>query len=330
MKFITGGRGSGRTSKLIEMASEQNATIVAENRTQLRYIHKQATRMGIEIKEPIELWTFLRYNFNERKAKGPFLIDNLDDILNLLQVNAAVISDKTEVTGVVTNPTLWQEKEVERAIEEAKEKCCDPDSVIQIYQTALSAFKGAAITGHAYENTRNLKNAFGRLVDRLPLVAIEIYSDHWENSQKLEDGTVIAHAKGYGSLHKIIDPNRKISFHDDRRVKCVNVLSETQIPYLSYFIRDIIDEMYPIRFPYYPIDKPLIVLVESFACDPDNETDDTLAILCVTRPDGKTQDPINRYFKQDASTNNEIVEICQSEYDYRKELWNKRKEETNE
>lgn len=325
MKFITGGRGSGRTSKLIEMASKQNATIVAENRIQVKYIEKQAIRIGVEIKEPIDLATFLSYRFTERKEKGPFLIDNLDDILNLLQVNAAVISDKTEVTGVVANPTLWQEKAVERAIEEAKEKCCDPDSVIQIYQTALSAFKGAAITGHAYENTRNLKNAFGRLADRLPLVAIEIYSDYWEDSHKLEDGTVIAHAKGYESLYKSVDPNGKISFHDDRRVKCVNVLSETQMPHLSCFIRDIIDEMYPIHFPYYPIDKQFILLVESFACDPDNEMDDTLAILCVTHPDGKTQDPINRYFKQDASTNNEIVEIYQSEYDYRKELWNKEK-----
>ncbi len=53
MKTIIGGRQSGKTTKLIEMAAETGATIVTANSRMADYIKVMACEMGKDIKDPI-------------------------------------------------------------------------------------------------------------------------------------------------------------------------------------------------------------------------------------------------------------------------------------
>lgn len=88
--------------------------------------------------------------------------------------------------------------------------------------------------------------------------------------------------------------------------------------YSSGFIRDIVDELYPITMPYCPDDKPMKVMCETFLMDPKNGDFDTRAILHIIMPDGSIEE-INRYF---CEKENGWVEIEKSEYEKRKEMKN--------
>lgn len=83
MKVITGGRRSGRTTKLIEMAAEGGGYIVCHTREEARRIFQKAKEMGLNILFPITYYEFTNRSFYSPRIRG-FYIDNVEMLLHYM------------------------------------------------------------------------------------------------------------------------------------------------------------------------------------------------------------------------------------------------------
>ena len=115
------------------------------------------------------------------------------------------------------------------------------------------------------------------------------------------------------SLFKDVFPDGKITYTDVNRVRCVHI-DNPDILWSNSFITRIVDELFPIDFPYYPSDNCFLVYQEEFLTDRKNGDYDTFGLLYVVTPTGDKVD-INRYFKD---TDNGTEEIDKNEYEKRK------------
>ena len=90
MDIYVGLRGFGKTSKLVEMSAAGQGIIVAATQKKCDYIKDTATRMGLNIPNPICFRDFISIakNYHPRTA---WLIDNLDVCLESIQVTVATI-----------------------------------------------------------------------------------------------------------------------------------------------------------------------------------------------------------------------------------------------
>lgn len=81
--FIITGRGEGKTTKLIKIASKNNLTIVCPHYQSCKIIKMMAAKMKVDISEPITFEEFL----DGKKCRGTnsngFAIDDIDSCLNL-------------------------------------------------------------------------------------------------------------------------------------------------------------------------------------------------------------------------------------------------------
>lgn len=80
------------------------------------------------------------------------------------------------------------------------------------------------------------------------------------------------------------------------------------------------EELYPIRMPYFPGSKPFNVVYEEFLTDRKNGDFDTVGMLYFINPDG-TRVELNRYFKE---AEDDFVEIDKDEYEERRRVMYKK------
>ena len=183
--------------------------------------------------------------------------------------------------------------------------CCD---------SALKAFESLMADGHSGASIHITKAVLNRLIDGKPLMPIEDASDIWnEVSYNKETKTTMFQNKRMSGLFKYVDENGVNKYSDVNRCYAYDVLNP-QFTYSSGLINRIIDEMFPIKMPYMPADKPIAVAKKEYLTDKKNGTYDTIAVLHATLPDG-TVATINRYFKEE--TRGQWVEIDKNEYNVR-------------
>lgn len=79
MYKIIDGRGTGKTTRLITLAKETNATIVAANPD---YVHYKAERLGIFGVEVISYEQFI--SLRDQKPENQFMIDEISVFANYI------------------------------------------------------------------------------------------------------------------------------------------------------------------------------------------------------------------------------------------------------
>ena len=207
----------------------------------------------------------------------------------------------------------WAEKEIELACAAEDES----DYGRACYESALKALKSLCEDGHSGFSIQMTKFILNRLIDGKPLTPVEDSADIWNEVCWGGPDKTIYQCLRMSSLFKEINRDGKIKFHDNDRVVCVDI-DDPSATYHNGFVRDIIEEMYPITMPYMPSDKPFMVYCETFLTDPKNGDYDTKGIIYVKKPDGERVD-VMRYFKEnEASSDPAFVEISESEYIDRK------------
>ncbi len=207
----------------------------------------------------------------------------------------------------------WARKEIELA---CKKENPDWDGKTfdygcSCYQSALKAFKSLLEDNHSGFSIMVTKRILNRLIEGKCLTAIEDTEDVW-NSVELGREYNCYQCKRQGSLFKDVYPDGTVKYHDINRVVAFDV--DDTVGYHNSLISNLIDELYPIEMPYFPVDKPYKVYTETFLVNPKNGYYDTRAILYLITPNGERVE-VNRYY---AEKDGEMVGISKEEYEERK------------
>lgn len=213
--------------------------------------------------------------------------------------------------------TRWAVREIELACQkerESVEKSGEEDYGIRCYNSALRAYRSLLHDGHDGEGMSLTKGILNRLIDGKCLTPIEDTPDIWDNVT--EDG---ADCKDYqcsrmSSLFKHVAANGTVTYSDVERVNTVNA-DFPAVAFHNGFCTRLVDRIFPITMPYFPVDRKYTVVREKFLVDPDGDDFDTVAFLYILTPAGKKME-LNRYFKKD--TMGQLTPIEEEEYEDRK------------
>lgn len=225
--------------------------------------------------------------------------------------------------------TDWARSEVEFIREAFKKDDDIKDYAMACYETALKAFETVCEAGLTGFQVPIVKQIFDALIDGRPLSKLEESPDIW--SDKLmspeEKGKKFQCIRK-SSLFKTIHEDGSVSYSDVDRVTVHKVITGTY--WHSGFITRMIDEMFPITFPYCPPKNKYVVYVREYLTDRKNGDFDTLYVMSVTCPDGKIVG-IHKFYKDFES---DLAEIEREEFDERVRMHKAReaaeKEKNNE
>jgi hypothetical protein len=164
------------------------------------------------------------------------------------------------------------------------------------YKSALKAYKSICEDEHSFMSYIFTKNILIRLLNELPLTPIEDTKDVWnEVCIDKHDGETSYQCVRKSSLFKCVHDNGKIEYHDNDRAYCIDM--NTGNTYHD-FPCHIVDELFPIKFPYYPSERQYKVYTKDFLAKGyygDNGDYNTLLVSYIITPDGKNI-PVNRYY----------------------------------
>lgn len=214
----------------------------------------------------------------------------------------------------------WAKKEVEIACkkENPDRKDGEWDYGCACYESALKAFNVLLEDGHSGFSIGITKAILNRLIECKPLTPIEDTPDVWNKLCYEIDGCISYQCERMSSLFKYVYDDGTIKYTDINRSYCVDI-NNPDITYSSGLERRIVDEMFPIKMPYFPTEKGMKVYCESLLTDRKNGDFDTVGVLyAVMTTEGKTKTTIiNRFFKEG---DKEWIEIDMKEYTERKNM----------
>ena len=220
----------------------------------------------------------------------------------------------------------WAEREVEIACKTEEEKGEGFSYIYMCYQSALQAYKRLIDDNHSGMSWEITRGILARLINNLPLTPIENDPELWKYAFEQEDGTKYYQCKRMSSLFKEIHPDGSIEYDDIDRVYLFD--NESQTTWRSVEARKIVNEHFPVLFPYYPVEKPYKVVAGEYLTDRKNGDYDTIAYMYIVTPDGNKL-PVNRYFGE---TDKGWRELTADEFNnrYAMHTARKRKEEEDE
>lgn len=214
--------------------------------------------------------------------------------------------------------TEWAKEEVriacerERAASQLSDN--DWDYGCACYESALKAFNSLMEDGHSGCSIGFTKNILIRLIEGRPLTPIEDTPDIWSDPTVRVNDYMSYQCKRMSSLFKHVYKDGTVKYTDVDRVYCVSE-DAPDVSWSNRFVREIIDEMFPISMPYCSNDKYKVVC-EEFLTDKNNGDYDTLGILYATNKNSDYIIDIYRYFKDDINGNS-FIEISKDEYNDR-------------
>lgn len=211
----------------------------------------------------------------------------------------------------------WGKKEVELAA--AKE----PDGN-QVYNAAYRAFCDVVDHAESVPEKDDVIFVLETLLHSMPLTPIEDTEDEWETDAGIDPATendnpgyTIYQSKRRRSLFKKVtysDKGNIVCFDDLNAYDCIDI--RTNQMYVGGMGPVVLNEMFPITFPYMPIGK-VKIFTEDFKYHTDHEGDyDTAGVLYFRMTDGQMV-KVMRFFKKDYNTD-EMIEIAEGEYMERK------------
>ena len=220
------------------------------------------------------------------------------------------------------NMVNWAENEVKIACEKEHPglKEGEFDYGCACYQSALKAYKSLAEDGHSGYSWGMTASILKRLMDGEPLTPIEDTDDTWSHIAGRKGDCTKYQCKRRSSLFKTVYDDGRVEYDDIDRFIGVDIYSGTT--YSLGLIRKIMNEKFPISFPYMP-GNSIKVYCKDFLTDPKNGDFDTVGIIYCQTDDGK--EDIQRYFKE-SSNDSGWEEIDFDEYMKRKVMADKLKE----
>ena len=182
-------------------------------------------------------------------------------------------------------------------------------------ESALRAFNSLYEDGHSGLSIQVTQIMLNRLIDGKPLTAIEDIPENWsepyQTTNSMEENGVWKYAcKRMSDLFKTVYPDGKVEYLDMNRDIAVDINSE--VTYGWGGATRLVNELFPIKFPYYPPTKPYKVYVEDFLTDPEHGDFDTVGYFYIITPDGERVEVNKFYYYPDG---NNKVEITREEYD---------------
>lgn len=227
----------------------------------------------------------------------------------------------------------WAKAETDLLIEESSEEAG------KLYSTAFSAFQTLASTVEEDPsiNFGKLRDVMINLLFHQPLSPIEDVEESWELlNEDPEDTIKLYQCVRHSTLYKEVDETSESTrYIDTGRYVCVDVNCAKRC-WTGGIGAKILEEMYPIKFPYTPCTPPIRVYMERFRYHEDPEEtewgdfDDTLAVTHIQLPDGELIE-VFRFFKQMYKRGSgktqfepDIFEIDKTEYFSRKAAWKTR------
>jgi hypothetical protein len=187
------------------------------------------------------------------------------------------------------------------------------------FDSALKAFESLMSDGHSGFSIGMTKQILNRLIDGTALTPIEDTDDVWGDvTCNWDKGYKTYQCKRMSSLFKYVYEDNTVKYSDINRIICDDI-NKPDNTYSNGYVRDIIDEMYPIKMPYVYTGQ-IRVYCEDFLSDVKNGDFDTVGTLYAKLPDGTTVD-INRYVHY--TNGNERVDITKEEYEELKKKANK-------
>lgn len=213
----------------------------------------------------------------------------------------------------------WTKSEIELAkhsIEKVNSDDASTHYMIGCLDSALKAFNSLCEDGHSGASIEQTMSILQRLVRRLPLTPIE-EDTVWVKSHVTDLGIITYQCTRMPSLFKDVGKDGSTTYNDVNRVICVNKDNPTSSSWYNGFVSKIVNDIYPINFPYYPSSDPIIVYVSEHTTSL-HEDFDTMCIDSLKLPHGKTEG-IMRYFKEDTNSNS-WIEIEVDEYTSRLEM----------
>lgn len=190
----------------------------------------------------------------------------------------------------------WAEREVQIACkrENPDRKGGEWDYGCACYESALKAYKSLMEDGHSGMSIGFTKQILDRLIDGRPLTPIEDTNDIWMDVTDITGEEIERYqCMRMTSLFKTAYPDGTVKYSDTQRVICVDV--ETKNAYSFGLVRDIIDEMFPIKMPY-SADTKYKVYCSDFLYDSKNGDFDTVAVHYAETSDGN-RIGIHKYFR---------------------------------
>ena len=193
------------------------------------------------------------------------------------------------------NPIEWAKNEVEIA---CKRENCERDDnewdyACTCFDSALKAFQSLFEDNHSGYSIAITKSILNRLIDDLPLTPIENTPDIWELAYE------VGEIKGYrckrmGGLFKDVNPDGTVYYKDINRAREYDLHSPYGVCSCG-LVNRLIDELYPITWPYMPATTHYKVYAEDWLTNRKNGDLDTIRISHIITPDGEKV-PINRYY----------------------------------
>lgn len=229
----------------------------------------------------------------------------------------------------------WATKEVELACKHENPNWDGKsfDYGCACYQSALKAFKSLCEDGHSGFSWSMTTHILERLMKNLPLKPITLEDFGYIKGvtpEMKDEKTGVTLALGRietdptftrngvrhyqcprkSDLWLEVNPDNTYKISDNGRVIGVDV-EHTNLTFFNGSLVDIVDEMFPVQFPYYPQPGQYHVYTRTFLTNKNCGDFDTRAILYLETPDGKRID-INRFWHE--TPTEEWHEISAEEY----------------
>lgn len=196
----------------------------------------------------------------------------------------------------------WAENEVKIVLNELKrENDEDYEYIEAVLNAALKVYNVLVEQGHSGLSYNYTCDVLKSLFDKKPLTPIRCDDSEWGEKETVRDGRVCQQNKRRTSLFKYTFPDGTIKYSDLDRVRSAEIGTDDYCWHSGIATR-IVDEMFPIAFPYYPRGIFLVdsVTINSlgenilFNCGDYNG----VFIYSLRTPNGKRYD-VNRLFLED-------------------------------
>ena len=150
------------------------------------------------------------------------------------------------------------EKEEDEAVKETSKRC---------FNSAMRCYRTLVADNHSGTTMGVTKQIINRLISVKPLTAIQDTEDVWtaiDDAQlsESENGNKKYQSTRLPSLFKTIDKDGNVTYDDNNRVVCRNILNGDRFYY--GFVSNLINKLVPITMPYNPSDKAITVYIKDF------------------------------------------------------------------
>ena len=191
----------------------------------------------------------------------------------------------------------------------------DFDYGCSCYKSALKAYKSLVEDEHSGASFSFTRDILERLMRHEPLTPITDDDFKGEDSICSDKNLASRGLKSeiqcprMSSLFREETIDGEVTYNDLHRACCIDIEDPSNV--FSSGIDRVVDELFPIKMPYFPEKGNYKVYVQTFLTDKKNGDFDTRGVIYLTTPDGKRID-VNRYYTEKAG---KMVEISKDEYD---------------